>query len=984
MTLRWPMHVHLSTLFVGIFVLVAAVTATQGYRATRQMLEASAADLLESVDRETDHQLERAIESATMATTIVSRTPIASRSDPRERLADLPLLQATLDGASLLSSLYLGFGNGDLMMLRRLADPEDLAFFGAPPQSRYLLQLIETRAGETRGRFVFLDQGLRVLREEGRPDYGETYDPRQRAWYRDALARGRTVTSEPYVFFTTGKVGLTVSTPVPGAPIVVGADIRLETLGAFFKAARRTPGTQMALVTPDARMFAHEDAHRLFVAAPDARSQPRMRTMAESGVPVLQALDGTVRALGPAGSHHAVLPAHGRDWRVSITPVSVSGGIPLHLVLAIPEDELLTEAHAVRSRAVWTALVIVLLAIIVVLIASRRVSTPLRALAGEADGIRHFDFAKPVSVKSSVTEVDDLATTMDGMKTTIRRFLTLTDSVASEADFERLLPLLLAETMAAADAQAGVLYLVDDAGLAPAAMHWAGQAQAAQSLPTIEPERAQALLGVLLSEAQPGLTRLDEARRQALGLGVLDAALDHALAVPLLNRQREPVGCLLLLRAAAFETAQVSFIRALSGTAASSLETRSLIRQQKALFDAFIRLIAGAIDAKSPYTGGHCERVPELTCLLAQAACEQDTGPFADFRLEPQAWEALHMAAWLHDCGKITTPEHVVDKATKLETLYDRIHEVRMRFEVLKRDAEIACLRAIAAGQEASGAQAQLRVTLQRLDEDFAFVAACNEGGEFMDDAQRARLQAIAAQTWQRTLDDRIGTSDEEKRRKALQPAPELPVTEPLLADKPEHLVAHEPGSPRAIDPQALGVRLPVPAVRYNRGELHNLGISRGTLTEEDRYKINEHVVQTIVMLSQLPFPRHLRQVPEFAAGHHEKLDGTGYPRGLTGEQMSPVARMMAIADIFEALTAADRPYKKPKRLSESLKIMAFMARDRHIDADLFEIFLRREVWREYADRFLQVEQRDAVDVEGLLRLARPAAQPLQVSADRN
>ena len=182
------------------------------------------------------------------------------------------------------------------------------------------------------------------------------------------------------------------------------------------------------------------------------------------------------------------------------------------------------------------------------------------------------------------------------------------------------------------------------------------------------------------------------------------------------------------------------------------------------------------------------------------------------------------------------------------------------------------------------------------------------------------------------------------------------------------------PGSPRANDPQALGVRLPVPAVRYNRGELHNLGISRGTLTEEDRYKINEHVVQTLVMLSQLPFPRHLRQVPEFAAGHHEKLDGTGYPRGLTGEQMSPVARMMAIADIFEALTAADRPYKKPKRLSESLKIMAFMARDRHIDADLFEIFLRREVWREYADRFLQVDQRDAVDVEGLLRLARPAA----------
>ena len=967
------MHVHLSTLFVGIFVLVAAVTAVQGYRSTRLMLDSSAADLLEAVDREADHQLERAIESATMATAIISRTPLGASGNARERRAGLPQLQATLDSSSLLTSLYLGYANGDLLMLRRLHDQADQTHFRAPPGSRYLLQSIEQRAEGPRGRFVFLDADLQSLREEDQPGYATAYDPRTRRWYRDALSRGGTVTSEPYVFFTTRKVGMTVSTPVPGTRVVVGADVRLETLGALFKSARRTPDTQMALVTPDARLFAHEDPHRLYLLAPDASGQPRMRTLAESGIPVLQALHGTVKALDPKDSHTATLQVDGRDWRVSITPIEITGGIPLHLVLAIPDDELLAQAHAVRARSVWTALLIALLAIVVVVLASRRVSTPLRGLAAEADRVRHFDFAAPVTVRSSITEVDDLATTMDSMKGTVRRFLTLTEAVASVADFEQLLPLLLSETMDAAGAQAGVLYLVDDARLTPMAARWAGHAQGIDGITAFALPDAQTPMGMALGQEQPSLARLDAAQRETLGLALADAALDHVLAVPLLNREREAVGCLLLARAEAFESAQVSFIRALSGSAASSLEARNLIRQQKALFEAFIRLIAGAIDAKSPYTGGHCERVPELTRMLANAACAQRSGPFADFQLDEAGWEALHVASWLHDCGKITTPEFVVDKATKLETLHDRIHEVRMRFEVLKRDAEIACLRAIAAGEDRTQAEATMQTAQRQLDEDFAFVASCNEGGEFMDPARRDRLLAIAARTWQRTLDDRIGISEEEKRRKAREPAPSLPVREPLLADKPEHRIEHEPDLGRAVDPRRFGVRTPVPALRFNRGELYNLGIARGTLTDEDRHKINDHIVQTIVMLSQLPFPKHLRQVPEYAGGHHEKLDGSGYPRGLTGEQMSPVARMMAIADIFEALTASDRPYKKPKTLSESLKIMAFMARDRHIDADLYELFLRREVWREYAVRFLDPAQIDRVDVEGLVRLAAKA-----------
>ena len=340
------------------------------------------------------------------------------------------------------------------------------------------------------------------------------------------------------------------------------------------------------------------------------------------------------------------------------------------------------------------------------------------------------------------------------------------------------------------------------------------------------------------------------------------------------------------------------------------------------------------------------------------------TAPFRDFTLGEEDWEAVHIAAWLHDCGKVTTPEYIVDKATKLEALYDRIHEIRMRFEVLKRDAEIACWQAIAGGADEATARAALAAAWALLDEEFAFVAACNEGGEEMDPARIERLQRIAARTWLRTLDDRLGVSPDELRRKG--PVVALPVREALLADKPEHRVARSAEELIPAD-NPWGFRLRVPALRYNRGELANLSIGRGTLTDEDRYKINEHIVQTIRMLDELPFPRHLKAVPEIAGGHHEKMDGSGYPRGLTREQMSPVARMMAIADIFEALTAVDRPYKKGKTLSEAIGIMARMRDAGHIDPDLFALFLTSGVYRQYAERYMPRDCVDEVDVARLL-----------------
>ncbi|CAK0771395.1 hypothetical protein CCP3SC1_620017 [Gammaproteobacteria bacterium] len=441
------------------------------------------------------------------------------------------------------------------------------------------------------------------------------------------------------------------------------------------------------------------------------------------------------------------------------------------------------------------------------------------------------------------------------------------------------------------------------------------------------------------------------------------------LTVPLTPNDDEVIGVLQLLNALDEKTGMVipfpphliGFIEAMASQSAVALENHNLLESQKILIDALIKIIAGAIDAKSPYTGAHCSRVPTLALMLAEEASKVEHGPLADFTFTTkEEWYEFRVGAWLHDCGKVTTPEHIVDKATKLETIYNRIHEVRMRFEVLLRDAKIECLEAILAGTPNAQADAVFDARHQQLIDDFSFVAECNIGGEFMAPERIERIWKIGTEIWQRHFDDRIGLSHEELRRYQKAPVATLPAQETLLADKPEHII------PRIrttdFDPK-YRFKNKVPEHLYNLGELHNLAITRGTLSEEERFKINEHVMQTIVMLDNLPLPKHLKRVPEYAGTHHETLIGSGYPRQLTLDELSIPARIMVIADIFEALTAPDRPYKKAKSLSESIKILSFFKKDRHIDPNLFDLFLTSGVYRRYSEQFLKPEQMDEVDI---------------------
>jgi len=391
------------------------------------------------------------------------------------------------------------------------------------------------------------------------------------------------------------------------------------------------------------------------------------------------------------------------------------------------------------------------------------------------------------------------------------------------------------------------------------------------------------------------------------------------LTVPLKDRKGVVIGVLQLINArdgdgnvVPFDPSLQQDVEALASQAAVSLDNGLLLAAQSQLFESLMRVMADAIDRKSPYTGGHCTRVPALTEMLAEAACKARSGPLRTFDLSEEQKFALHVAGWLHDIGKVTTPEHIMDKATKLETIHDRITEIETRFAAAKRDAEIAFLRASQEeGADRPALERAWRELAAELDDDLAFLQLANIGGEFMAPEKKERVHRIAARTWR----DAGGR------------------TTPLLSEN----------------------------------EVHNLCIDRGTLTSEERKVITDHMEITIEMLEQLPFPKSLRRVPEFAGLHHEKMDGTGYPRGLTRDQMSVPARIMAIADIFEALTAADRPYKQPKTLSESIRIMTFMKKDHHIDPELFDLFIESGVYLDYAHRFLKPEQIDSIDVEAVL-----------------
>lgn len=517
---------------------------------------------------------------------------------------------------------------------------------------------------------------------------------------------------------------------------------------------------------------------------------------------------------------------------------------------------------------------------------------------------------------------------------TLKKLTQIGIALSAEKDHARLMQLILSNARELTGADAGTLYSRgEDEHLhfeilmnATLSIHHGGTSATSIEMPAVPlytedgtPNRHMVAAWAAVSGETINIPdAYDESGYDLSGTREFDERSGYRsrsfLTVPMRNHQDEVIGVLQLINkidqdeVRPFDTSDQELVQSLASLAAISLTNKRLIEDQARLFESFIELIAGAIDDKSPYTGGHCRRVPELTMMLADAAAATRDGPLGAFSMNEEDRYELRIAGWLHDCGKVTTPEYVMDKAVKLETIHDRIAEVKTRFEVLRRDAHIALLERRLGGEiDESEAERTYHEECERLDEESAFLAKCNLGGEMMSDEHKARVRRIAERQWL-AADGRV---------------------RPLL----------------------------------DENEVLNLTIDRGTLTAKEREIINHHIVVTISMLESLPYPKHLARVPEFASGHHEHMDGSGYPRGLSGEQMSVQARAMAIADVFEALTAGDRPYKKAMKLSIALNILGRMSEEGKVDPDLFQVFVRDGVYLQYAHTFLDPKQVDEVDL---------------------
>ncbi|MGY5450320.1 HD domain-containing phosphohydrolase [Agarivorans sp. MS3-6] len=956
---RFSFHLHLVSVMILMLIASGLVIGTLNYLHTSDIVAKNQARALQQVGRATVSELEGIMYPAQNFVHSLATMNLSMQQLDSEQHSWLPMLYSALSQQRSLSAVYMGYADGDFYLVRPLNTEAKRGVVNAPEGAVVLV----TKVVDGISSYDFFDEQLKPLVDLVSREY--QLDPRERPWYQLAMEQSDLVATDPYVFYTTKEVGVTFAHANNDRDMVVGADITLASVSKSLNNNLISRSSQLVMFDEDYSVIAHQNPSWIAEHLQIDEQGVVLPRLDQQDFGLLSQLASHTES-GNADSF--IIEGKEEDWIGQIINLTLDVKSErehlslnrLYLGLASPEDEILMEARTARDQSIIFNIFIVLISIPIAWYVSRLVAKPLRELMNQNEAIMAFDFDATKPVNSIVLEVHQLSKITEKLKVTIQQFADVSTMLGEEDNFSRLLEKSVQEMQTVLGMSNGAIWLVHDQQFvlqtpSPDELSLPKQFVDSDSL-------SQPLLKHLLDATSTAETKFKQFEHEGKKLNLV--------VCPMINRDGKLVG---MIASFSFETVTVSarimsFIDALSSVVTIAIENRHLIESQKHLLEAFIKLTAGAIDAKSPYTGGHCQRVPELTKMLASAAVEQQHGAFSDFTMSDDQWEELYIASWLHDCGKVTTPEYVVDKATKLETIYDRIHEVRMRFEVLKRDAQLNYWQEVAKGideaQQAS-LHAILDAHLRQLDEEFAFVAQSNIGGEFMGQADIERLHEIAQRTWLRTIDDRLGLSHMElDRRSSVQHT--LPIEEKLLDDKAEHIVFRREDE-KIAENNPWGFKLKVPEYKYNRGELYNLSIARGTLTEEERYKINDHIVQTIIMLDKLPFPDHLRRVPEIAGGHHEKMDGSGYPMQLTKEQMPATARMMAVADIFEALTAVDRPYKKGKSLSQSLKIMHFMCKDQHIDSDIFRLFLQSGVYLEYANLYLKPEQIDTVNIEDYL-----------------
>lgn len=943
---RWRIRVVMAIMMVIAITFTAVTLISVNWIGTRTLLLNTAASKAEMTSQITEQKMQHIVGPSTALLRVLALDPVADATTLEERLHRLRVFTTDLRASPLLTAVYIGYDNGDYFLVSPLNKPEIRQSYHAPEQAKYVIRtLLEGDRLSRSHQLLFYDQHLNLIEQRPAPDY--VYDPRQRPWYHNALASTDVAISKPYIYADTPLMGITLSMRSSSNPhAIVAMDLPLVGINEALQRFSLTSNSQIALVDSQGSVIAANTASLL--PASSTASSPLQ-------VPTLSTLEnGALLRLWQLHPQQQVLSyrSDNQEWLGRRIALSEYRDLGLQLLITTPTKELLNDLYVESRWMVFIAIGLGLLLLAFGAWLGHRIGQVIEQHIQRVRQLSNFDFSRPAPDFTILYEAYQLTDVTDDVGRTMEALLKISQVLQAEPHIETMLDQVLRLFVEAARCESGAVYLYH-----PEEKRWNKTAACG------EQDDIDAISTQLHLEPDLHLDKHAQCRNFAIR-----------------GRKGEVLGHVILKHAGDLEHTSRDFLifsERLTGMLAIPIETRQLIESQKALLDAFILVLADAIDTKSAHTGGHCRRVPKLAMMIVDQLSADNQGHYAHFHCNNEDREAFRLAAWLHDCGKITSPEHIIDKATKLETIYNRIHEIRTRFEVLRRDAQITYLDAQLAGADPATAKAERDAHYAQLQDDFAFVAQCNVGSEFLSDDAIARLERISQQTWLRHFDSHLGLSALELARcdATSSSLPDsLPVLEALLADKLEHLVpwdeAQKPVVERDDPRNTYGFDMQLPPYQRNIGEIYNLNIRRGTLTNEDRFAINNHIVQTYIMLTKLPWPKHLQRIPDLATNHHERMDGNGYPRRLHGSQMSIEERVLALADVFEALTAADRPYKSAKTISESLAIMAKMCKENHLDSGLFIYFVNSRLWLDYAHDFIPPSQIDEVNIEELIRMA--------------
>jgi len=865
---------------------------------------------------------------------------------------------------SLTNSLYMGFPNGDLLGAHKLSTKTKLVYYDAPNNAQFVIETFNNQSNQlTR---VYLDAEFKTITTTTTND---SLNVRERPWYKIGINSSILIPTPVYKDLRTGEDSLTLVQRHQLSNIVIATDLNISSIVDSLKASE---------LSHDAIRVLFGDKGQFVVYHNNDSRFSTFDNVLNNDLGDLLQKETFKQVVSDNINKNKLFSFEFNDetWLAQTHNISFLQNNNARLLIAVPKNSILGPSKKMLHENMLMLISIGLLFIPLSWLFAGVLTRPLRNLSQQIKQVTALDVSETTTSVSSIKEIAELQLSTAKMRKTLDDFLRLLTMLSNEQNIHSLLEKTCSKASVMLDADSAFVYLKsekDENILEPFILHTKDSnidadishcPQLSTQWPYEKLRNNVNVKDIQFNLIHPLLkTALIKANIHPENSNV------YTLTIPLVDRDNNILGLLGFSYSECLDGEDLTHVmgiaKALSDFVSLSFEGQNLIAKQKDLLNSFIKLIAGAIDTKSPYTGAHCQRVPELASMLADAACKSTKTQFKQFNLNENDWEQLNIAAWLHDCGKVTTPEYVIDKATKLETIYNRINEVRMRFEVLIRDAQIQALTAISQGEDAKQTNQILADNIQRIESDFAFIAKCNLGDNFVDDDIVARIEEISQQTWLRYLDDELGISPAELAQKNRSHPVTLPAIESLLMNRAEHMVSHIDNS---LELEAhLRFNMKRPLHRNNLGELHNLMIQRGTINAEERYIINHHVIQTITMLEQLPLPPHLSRVPEIAGGHHEQLNGRGYPRGQKDDEISLEARILAIADVFEALTASDRPYKTAKSLSQSIKILSFMSKDRHIDSDLFKLFLSSGIYLGYAKKYLKPEQIDEVNISDYL-----------------